>query len=195
MDCLDVKSMGFKHVGENVRIYPGAKIIGCEHIHIGSNVIIDDFVLIYATAPVYIGSYVHIASFSSIAGGGDVVLDDFSGLSSGVRIICGSEDFLGGGLTNPTVPLHYRKVQRSFVRLGRHAIVGVNSIILPGVTIGEGAAVGANSLVNKSLGPWGVYFGSPVRLLRPRESAEILRLEQELMIEFPFEPLRPPALS
>lgn len=194
MACLDVKNMGFKQVGENVRIYPGAKILGCEHIHIGSNVIIDDFVLIYATAPLYIGSYVHIASFTSIAGGGEVVLEDFSGLSSGVRIICGSEDFLGGGLTNPTVPLHYRKVHRSFVRLGRHAIVGANSIILPGVTVGEGAAVGANSLVNKSLAPWGVYFGNPVRLLRPRESAEILRLERELMNEFPFEPLIPSAL-
>ncbi|CDF83892.1 galactoside O-acetyltransferase [Pseudomonas knackmussii B13] len=191
MTCLDVSRMGFKHVGENVRIFPGAKIIGCEHIHIGSNVIIDDFVLIYATAPVYIGSYVHIASFTSISGG-SVVLEDFAGLSSGVRIIAGSEDFLGGGLTNPTVPAKYRPVQRSVVHIGRHVIIGANSSVMPGVHVGEGTAVGANSLVGRSLEPWGVYLGNPVRRLKERESETILRLERELMAERPFEPLVPP---
>ncbi|MFZ5959090.1 acyltransferase [Pseudomonas knackmussii] len=191
MTCLDVSRMGFKHVGENVRIFPGAKIIGCENIHIGSNVIIDDFVLIYATAPVYIGSYVHIASYVSITGGA-AVLEDFSALSSGTRIIAGSDDFLGGGLTNPTVPAQYRSVKRSFVHLGRHALVGTNCSILPGVHIGEGTAVGANSVVGKSLEPWGVYLGAPARRLKARESETILRLERELMAERPFEPLMPP---
>lgn len=194
MNCLDVSRMGFKHVGENVRIFPGAKIIGCEHIHIGSNVIIDDFVMIYATAPMYIGSYVHIASFTSISGG-SVVLEDFAGLSSGVRIVAGSEDFLGGGLTNPTVPAKYRSVKRSFVHLGRHALIGANSSILPGVHIGEGATVGANSVVGKDLEPWGVYLGAPARRLKARESETILRLERELMAERPFEPLEVPDLS
>ncbi|WP_297574241.1 DapH/DapD/GlmU-related protein [uncultured Deefgea sp.] len=187
MALLDVSTMGFASVGENVRIYAGAKIIGCEHIHIGSNVIIDDFVLIYATAPIVIGSYVHIASFASISGGGEVVLGDFSGLSSGVRIICGSEDFLGGGLTNPTVPVRFRKVIRSFVRIGRHAIIGANSVIMPGVEIGEGCAIGAMAVVNKSLTAWGVYVGTPVRRLRERESETILRLESDLLAEKPFD--------
>ncbi|WP_208858265.1 acyltransferase [Pseudomonas citronellolis] len=191
MTCLDASRMGFKHVGENVRIFPAAKIIGSENIHVGSNVIIDDFVMIYATAPIYIGSYVHLASHTSISGGA-VVLEDFAGLSSGVRIIAGSEDFLGGGLTNPTVPAQYRKVHRSFVHLGRHVIVGANSSILPGVRIGEGCAVGANSVVGKSLAPWGVYLGAPARRLKDREAETILRMERELMAERPFQPLLPP---
>lgn len=193
MSCLDVSRMGFKHVGENVRIYAGAKIIGCEHIHIGSNVIIDDFVLIYAAAPVYIGSFVHIASYTSISGG-QAVLEDFSTLSSGVRIIAGSDDFLGGGLTNSTIPPQYRSVQRSFVHVGRHVIVGGNCSVLPGVRIGEGAAVGAGSVVTRSLEPWGVYLGAPARRLKARESETILRQERELMAERPFERLVPPDL-
>lgn len=189
MSGLDVRSLGLRHCGSNVRIYPGAKIIGAEHIHIGDNVIIDDFVLIYATAPVFIGSYVHIASFTSIAGGGEVVLDDFSGLASGVRVVSGSEDFLGGGLTNPTVPSRFRKVHRSSVRIGRHAIVGANATLLPDVVVAEGCAVGANTLVSRSLEPWGVYSGVPARRVRARDSAEILSLEAELTREYPFEPL------
>jgi acetyltransferase-like isoleucine patch superfamily enzyme len=187
MALLDVNTMGFASVGENVRIYDGAKIIGCEYIHIGSNVIIDDFVLIYATAPIVIGSYVHIASFTSISGGGEVVLGDFSTLSSGIRIVCGSDDFLGGGLTNSTIPALFRKVSRSFVRIGRHAIVGSNCVILPGVEIGEGCAIGAMTMVNKSLAAWGVYVGAPVRRLHERESETILRLEGDLLAEKPFD--------
>lgn len=194
MSCLDVSRMGFKHVGENVRIYAGARIIGCEHIHIGSNVIIDDFVLIYANAPVYIGSYVHIASYTSISGG-EALLEDFSTLSSGVRIIAGTDDFLGAGMANSTIPAPYRKVHRSFVHIGRHAIVGANCSVLPGVHIGEGAAVGASSMVGKSLAPWGVYAGVPARRLKARESETILRMERELIAERPFEPLRRPPFT
>lgn len=179
----------FRKVGSNVRIFPGAKVFGREHISIGDNVIIDDFVFIYATAPMFIGSYVHIASFSSITGGGVVVLEDFSGLSSGVRITSGSEDFLGGGLTNPTVPEKFRKVYRSFVRVGRHAIIGANAVVLPGVTVGEGCAVGSGAVVNKSLEPWGVYVGSPARRIKARPSEIIVERERELQAERPFEPL------
>lgn len=179
----------FAACGNNVRIFPGARIVGHEHIHLGSNVIIDDFAFIYATAPVVIGSYVHIASFSSISGGGVVVLEDFSGLSSGVRIVSGSDDFAGGGLTNPAVPPEFRAVKRSFVWIGRHAIVGSNTVVLPGVRIGEGVAVSAGAVVAKDLEAWGIYAGSPARRVRPRPSEKMLELEQQLRDQSPWPPL------
>lgn len=40
---------------------------------------------------------------------------------------------------------------------------------MPGVTIGEGALVGANALVNRNLEPWGIYFGNPVKKIGERE--------------------------
>ncbi|RJX80580.1 DapH/DapD/GlmU-related protein [Pseudomonas sp. LS-2] len=180
---------GFRALGENVKIYPGAKLYGREFISIGSNVIIDDFVFIYATAPLYIGSYVHISSFCSISGGGAVVLEDFSGLASGVRVVCGSDDFLGESLTNPTVPAEYRNTKRSFVHVGRHAIVGANAVILPGVTIGEGCAVGAGSVVSKSLEPWGICAGQPARRIRTRPHEVILESERALTRDGLFQPM------
>ena len=191
MTAPDDTLAGFRKVGRNVRIFPGAKVIGREHICIGDNVIIDDFVFIYATAPMFIGSYVHIASFSSITGGGGVVLEDFSTLSSGVRVFCGSDDFLGGGLTNTTKPGAYRAVNRSHVRVGRHAIIGANTVVLPGIVVGEGCAVGSSSVVNRSLEPWGVYVGSPARRIKTRPSDLIVERERELQTERPFEPLTP----
>jgi len=188
---LEEKNLGFRALGENVRIFPGAKLYGREFISIGSNVIIDDYVFIYATAPIFIGSYVHIASFTSISGGGVVVLEDFSGLSSGVRILCGSEDFLGGGLTNPCVPPEYRCVERASVHIGRHAIIGANAVVMPGVSIGEGCAVGAGAVVGKNLEPWGVCVGAPARRIKTRDSSLILAKETQLIIERPFAPLLP----
>jgi acetyltransferase-like isoleucine patch superfamily enzyme len=46
--------------------------------------------------------------------------------------------------------------------------VGAHSVVLPGVRLAEGAAVGALSLVKGSLEPWSVYGGVPARSLGPR---------------------------
>ncbi|HEX7817098.1 acyltransferase [Dyella sp.] len=187
MNLIDPSTLGFRKIGRNVKIYAGARILGAEHLTLGDNIIIDDFVMIYARAPSVIGSHVHVASFCSITGGGEFVLGDFSGLSSGVRIITGSDDFLGGGLTNPTIPEGYRSVMRSHVMVGRHALIGTNTVVLPGVEIGDGTAVGAASLVNRDLQPWGVYVGAPARRVRDRPSEAILAQEAALAASHPFE--------
>ena len=187
MSLIDPATLGLRQLGRNVRIYSGAKIIGAEFITLGDNVIIDDFVMIYATAPTIIGSHVHIASFCSLTGGGELRMGDFSGLSSGVRVVTGSDDFLGGGLTNPTVPAAFRRVLRSRVDIGRHAIIGANSVLLPGCSIGEGTAVGAGSVVNRDLTPWGICVGSPARRIRERPSEQILAQESALQASHPFQ--------
>jgi acetyltransferase-like isoleucine patch superfamily enzyme len=116
----------------------------------------------------------------SIAGGGELIMEDFVGLSSGSRVYTGNDDYLGESLTGPTVPSPYRVPIRSFVHIKKHAIVGANTVILPGVTIGEGVAIGANSLVTKDCEPWMIYVGSPAKPLRPRRSEIILELEAQL---------------
>jgi acetyltransferase-like isoleucine patch superfamily enzyme len=167
-------------IGEDVTIYPSAKIISPEVIWIGNSVIIDDFVFLMGGSRTILGDFIHIACFTSITGGGEFVMDDFSGISGGVRIYTGNEDYSGHSLTNPTVPAPYRKPIRSFVHIKKHAIIGANSVILPGVTIGEGVAVGANSLVTDNCKPWTIYVGTPAKPIKNRQNEEIIRLELEL---------------
>ncbi len=167
-------------VGQDVTIYPGAKILSPQNITIGDSVIIDDFVLLSGGKKCIIGSFVHIAAFTSIGGGGEFVMEDFAGLSGGIRVYTGNEDYLGGCLTNPAVPPPFRHAIRSFVYMKKHSIVGANSVILPGVTIGEGAVVGANSLVTKDCRPWTIYVGSPAKSVRERPREKILELEEKL---------------
>lgn len=164
-------------------VWPLAKIVSPEVIFIGDSVVIDDFVFLMGGKRTTIGSFVHIASFSSITGGGEFVMEEFAGLSAGVRVYTGNEDYLGDSLTNPAVPSPYRVPIRSFVRVKKHAIVGANTVILPGVTIGEGAVVGANSLLTKDCEAWTIYAGSPARPIRPRKRETIIELEGKLRKE------------
>jgi galactoside O-acetyltransferase len=173
-------NLKFAQIGNDVTIWPQAKIIQSEVISIGDSVIIDDFVFLVGGQKTVLGSFIHIGSFASITGGGGLIMEDFSGLSSGVRIFTGNEDYSGECLTNPTVPYPFRTPLRSFVKINKHAIIGANAVILPGVVIGEGAVVGANSLVTKDCKPWTVYFGSPAKPIRRRPSERIYSLELEL---------------
>ncbi|MFA5179804.1 MAG: acyltransferase [Syntrophales bacterium] len=172
--------LDFKRIGKGVTIWPQAKIVSPESICIGDSVIIDDFVFLMGGEKTIIGSYVHIASFTSITGSGEFFMEDFSGLSGGVRVYTGNEDYSGGCMTNPTVPYPYRVPIRSFVRIKKHAIIGANAVILPGIVIGDGAVVGANSLVVTDCKPWTMYRGSPAREFRTRPSQNILNLEKQL---------------
>lgn len=167
----------------NPKIYEYAKIVNRDNFVIGLYSQIDDFVFLNAGVKTEIGKFVHIASFCSVIGGGEFYMEDFSGLSAGCRIVTGSDDFSGGGLTNPTVPSEYTNVKKSFIRIKRHAIIGTNVTILPGVTIGEGAAVGAGCIVRKDLEPWAIYAGQDCRRIRPRPSDLIFQLERKLLAE------------
>ena len=73
---------------------------------------------------------------------------DFSGLSSRITIYSSNDDYSGNNMTNPSIPTEFTNVTHADVIIKKHAIIGSGSVILPGVTIEEGAAVGALSLVN-----------------------------------------------
>ena len=54
-------------------------------------------------------------------------------------------------MTNPTVDPEFKNVTEAPVYVGRHSLVGTGCTILPGVSIGDGASIGAMSLINKDV--------------------------------------------
>jgi galactoside O-acetyltransferase len=68
------------------------------------------------------------------------------------------------------------------VTIGKHAIVGTNVVIFPGVTIGEGVAVAACSTVRRDLSAWGMYGGDPLRKIGWRNREAILE-KKRLFLE------------
>lgn len=168
-------------VGIDVRISPQAVITHPELVTIGDHTAIDHFVVI--STALEMGSYIHIAALGSVVGGAQskLVMKDFSGLSAGCRIVCGSDDYKGEGLTNPPVPVEYRRVTYSTVTLERYVVLGTNVVVHPGVTIGEGTVVGSCSLVTKDLDPWGIYVGIPAKRVGERRKDKILEYAKLLM--------------
>jgi galactoside O-acetyltransferase len=167
-----LESMGFAALGQDVQVSELASFHGVSRIALGDHVRIDDFCVLSAgEGGVSVGSYVHIAAFCSLIGAGRITLQDFSGLASRVSIYSSNDDYSGAYMTNPTVPDAYTRVTHADVLIGRHAIVGAGSVILPGARLEDGVAIGALSLVNRDCLAFGIYAGRPARRLGDRSRA------------------------
>jgi len=177
----ELLSLGLKKFGTNVLISRKSSIYKPEVIKIGDNVRIDDYSILSGGSGIELGSYIHIACFCALFGGAGIRMGDFSGLSARVTVYSESEDYSGMSLTNPTIPKEFKPVFDSgLVSIGRHVIIGVNSTVLPKVTINEGAAIGAHSLVIENCDAWSIYYGTPVRRIKKR-SRNLLELEKEFL--------------
>lgn len=173
----------YRNISKSAIVYSLAKIINKKNCSISQYSQIDDFVFINAGKNCEIGMFVHISSFCSIVGGGEFILSDFSGLSAGVRIITGSDDFRGSFLSNPTVPEKYKNVKAGVVKIGKHCILGSNSIVLPDIEIPDGVTIGAGSVVTKELKPWTIYAGFTPKKIGERDKDGIIDLEKKLKKE------------
>jgi acetyltransferase-like isoleucine patch superfamily enzyme len=173
-----IEQLGLAFVGKNVQISDRASFYGTPRIRLGNNVRIDDFCVLSAgVGGIDIGQYVHIAVYSSLIGAGRIALSDFCNISSRVSIYSSNDDYSGAAMTNPTVPPEYTSVTHADVFLGKHVIVGSGAVILPGVTLAEGVAVGALSLINRDCEAFGIYAGNPARLIK-RRKRDLLELEK-----------------
>lgn len=186
--CLKVKCVKDSYIISTimynipgVKTYEYTKIIGIDNIRFGHDIIIDDFTFIYATTPMSFGNFVHIASFSSIIGGAELLVEDFVAISHGARILTSTDDFKEWGFGNSTVPIKFRNITRKPIHIGRFCIIGSNSVVLPGVSIGEGTTVGANSVITRDLLPWGVYIGN--KRISERNKDALLKNYQNFLEE------------
>lgn len=183
----ELEQMAFAEVGNGVYISRKASVYGADKISIGNNVRIDDFCILSASVGrLTIGSNIHIACYSAIIGAGVITLNDYCNISSRVSIYSSSDDYSGEYMTNPLIPKAFTNVNDSPVDIGKHVIIGCGTVILPGVTIGDGCAVGALSFVNRSLNSWGVYAGQPAKYVKARSKKLLLledKLEQVMLLE------------
>ena len=174
----ELAALNLAKCGVNVLISKLAKIVHPERLKIGSHARIDDYCILIGD--IFIGDYVHIAAFSLLSGHDGIEINNFCSISARTTMCSAIDDYSGEFLVNPMVPVQYKNALRGKICLEKHVAIGVGTTILPKVIVGEGAAVGAHSLVVVSLKAWGIYFGSPATLIKPRIKT-ILNLEKELM--------------
>lgn len=177
----ELKDLGFKSIGKGVLISKKAVIYNADQIELGDNVRIDDFCIL--SGKIIMGSFIHIGVCTRLSGSrGGLIMKDFSGVSYNSTIIASSDDYSGEYLTNPTVPMKYRKTYPNPVVFEKHALVASHCMVLAGVTLGEGCAVGAMSLVMKDVEPWAICVGVPARKIKDRKK-NLLELERQFREE------------
>ena len=175
----ELRSAGFKSVGKNVQISNRASIYGVENISIGDNVRIDDFATLIATNSLEIGSYVSIHNYCFLAARSGIYLMDFTTLAPSSKIFSASDDYHGNHLTGMMVPEHMTGGISGPVIVGKHSIIGANSIIMPNLTLREGTSVGANSMVKSNTDAWSIYQGTPA-IKQGHRSRNLLGFELEI---------------
>lgn len=138
-----IRSSVFRWFGAKVAndcaLYPAAKYYAPWNLECGSRVCIGPGAEIYNKAKVTIGSNVVI--------------------SQGAYICTASHD-----ISSPTMDLVLKPIT-----IGSNVWIAAKATILPGVTIGEGAVVGACAVVAKDVPPWSVVVGNPARVVKKRE--------------------------
>jgi len=148
-----------------------------EFFVVGDHSVVDDFC--YFSTKVKIGMMSHVAASCVIAGGKDrqFTMGDFGSIASGVKIYCGSNDFVNDlVILAPDYDIGMEMCSGD-VTIGDYCGVGTNSVIMPGTVIPEGTVIGGLSWVPafSKLDPWSVYAGVPIKKIKDRNKDRILR--------------------
>lgn len=107
----------------------------------------------------FIGDYVRIDTSHTDM----ITVEDNVSIASGSRLLCHQRDFSDFCVGDDYMKLGY--VVKPIV-LKKGCLVGMESFVMPGVTIGEGAIVGAGSLVTKDIPAWTIAAGRPAKVLK-----------------------------
>jgi len=143
MKAVFLRLMGAS-IGKRVVFYPGIWIFPGRNLKLGDDVDLAYGVLITTSGGVTIGNRTLVGYGARI-------------LSSNHHVPPAPERIFSAGHVNAPVII------------GNDVWIGANAIILPGVTINEGAVIAAGSIVTKDVAAWTVVGGVPAKILRKRQ--------------------------
>lgn len=160
----------FAYVGIGAQVYDLhlSIFLKPEMIYIHGGARIDGMVKIEGGEGVTIHPGVHISSLCHLnIGGGKLIVGANSAITSGVRIVTGSNMAQGRSMSS-AAPIELQVVERDSVQIGECAFVGAGAILLPGCHVGQYAIVGAGAVVTKPVPAWTVAMGTPARIVGRR---------------------------
>lgn len=121
---------------------------------------------------VFVGDYVRVDSGHCHL----IEIDDYAHVTSGCRLLCHQRDLRNYRFGDNAADLGYRTGK---IHIGKGCMIGMETMIMPGVTVGDGSIVGARSLVTKDIPPYVIAAGMPAKVLKTIPPREISREEAE----------------
>ncbi len=144
---------------EGVRIFHPDRVWIGAHVYVGHDTILKG----YHAGDLRVGDGAWIGQQCFFHAAGDLAIGANVGIGPGVRIITSMHREAGRG-----TPILHAPIDFAPVRVEDDADLGVGAIVLPGVTIGRGAQIGAGAVVTRDVPPYAVAAGNPARVLRLR---------------------------
>jgi acetyltransferase-like isoleucine patch superfamily enzyme len=152
-------------VGEHVIFEEGVRIWHPENVRLGDNIYLGHGAMLkgYYKGQMIIGDDTWIGPGTFLFSGGGITIGCRVGVGPFVRILTGFHGEAGRHRAILDSPLEFRAVV-----VEDDCDIGINSIVLPGVTIGRGAQVGAGTVVTRDVPPYAIVAGNPGRVIRLR---------------------------
>lgn len=161
------KTDDFKSIGTSVILERGVMVFHPENIEIGNNVYVGHNTILkgYYKNTMKIGDHTWIGQNSFFHSAGGLIIGKAVGVGPMVKILTAQHEYSG----NLEIPVMFKNLNFKQVILEDGCDVGIGSIILPGVTVGEGAIIGAGSVVTRSIEPYTIVAGVPAKIIKCRE--------------------------
>lgn len=164
----------FQHIGSNCYIGRIHTLKGTEYMNIGNNVTISDNTILTA-----IDDYFGSRFTPELIIEDNVIINPFNHITCINKIHIGEGTLTGKYVTitdnshgtstyheMTSPPLHRPLYSKGPVIIGKKVWIGDKATILPGITIGDGAIIGANSVITKDVPAYSVVAGNPAKIIR-----------------------------
>jgi len=150
---------------DSVVFEPGALVFHPENISLDEDVYVGHYAILkgYHQNQLIIGAGSWIGQSAFLHSAGGITVGKRVGIAPHVCILTSTHAEAGRPL-----PIMDGTLQFAPVVIGDHADLGIGSIILPGITVGVGAQVGAGAVVTRDVPDYAVVAGNPARVLRMR---------------------------
>ena len=146
---------------------PGVLVFHPERVFLGRDVYVGHGAILkgYHADDLRIGDGTWIGQRVFLHSAGGLIIGRNVGIGPGVTIITSSHREAGRAVPILHAPLSFAKVV-----IEDDVDLGVGAIVLPGITVGRGAQVGAGAVVTRDVAAFTVVAGNPARVLREREA-------------------------
>jgi acetyltransferase-like isoleucine patch superfamily enzyme len=159
------KAEQFAQIGDNVVFEPGVLVFHPENIELGNHIYFGHNTILkgYYKNKMVIGSGTWVGQMCFFHSAGGIRIGQNVGIGPNVQILTSVHAEEGR-----RKPIMHSRLDFAPVIIEDDCDIGISAIILPGVTVGKGAQIGAGAVITQNVPAYSVMAGVPGRVLRIR---------------------------